>query len=187
MSDLNTTTEDLLNGFSENAPILPKRIDMTKTSFMANGKEYFITSHLSVSRFCEFQILEKEVAFSMTFDNVFKEINEACELFDGSKSFGDFAQARIKLDNLRRGIAKLEDKEPSALKLCTLFINAKDEDPSFWNNDLMTQKIEDWKIEGIDVSDFFQLALNTLNGFTDIYQKISDRLSAIGTKESPKV
>ena len=78
MSDSNQTTEELLNGFSENAPKKPKKIDMSKPSFMANGKEYFITSHLSVARFCEFQILEKEVGFSMNFDKVFSEINEAC-------------------------------------------------------------------------------------------------------------
>lgn len=164
---------------SENKPIEPKRIDMTKQSFMANGKEYFITSHLSVARFCEFQILEKEVAFSMNFDNVFKEINEVCELMNETK----FVDCAVRLDNLRRGVAKLKDKEPSALKLCTLFINTKDEDPSFWNNDLMTEKIEDWKIEGINVNDFFRLALNTLNGFTDIYNQISERISGIGKTE----
>ena len=180
MSEHNQTTEELLKGFAETAPKKPKKIDMSKPSFQANGKEYFITSHLSVARFCEFQILEKEVGFSMNFDKVFNEINEACELFDEARSFGDIAKARMKLDNLRRGIAKLKDKEPSVLKLCTLFLNTADEDPAFWNNDLMTQKIEDWKTEGLDIQDFFTFALNTLNGFIDIYEQMSKKISAIG-------
>ena len=116
----------------------------------------------------------------MNFDKVFSEINEACELFDEARSFGDIAKARMKLDNLRRGVAKLKDKEPSVLKLCTLFLNTADEDPALWTNDLMTQKIEDWKAEGIDIQDFFTFALNTLNGFIDIYEQMSKKISAIG-------
>jgi len=159
-----------------NEAIKPKRIDMTKPSFVANGKEYFITSHLTVARFCEFQILEKEVGFSMNFDKVFQEINEITELMNETK----FVECAVRLDNLRRGVAKLKDKEPSVLKLCTLFVNTENEDPSTWNNDVMTVKIEDWKAEGIDVQDFFTLALNSVNGFIDIYEQISKRISTIG-------
>lgn len=166
----------MLKEQEQKQPKKPKNIDMTKPSFMANGKEYFIQTHLSIARFCEFQILEKEVGFSMTFAKVFKEINEITEIMNEAK----FVDCAVRLDNLRRGVAKLEDKEPSVLKLCTLFINTIDEDPSFWNNDLMTVKIEDWKAEGIDIQDFFQFALSTLNGFTDIFNKMSNRVSMIG-------
>ena len=74
----------------------PKRIDMTKPSFVANGKEYFITSHLTVARFCEFQILEKEVGFSMNFDKVFQEINEITELMNETK----FVECAVRLETL---------------------------------------------------------------------------------------
>lgn len=151
----------------------PKRIDLTKPSFIANGTEYFVQSILSISRFCEFQILEKELSFSMSFQNVFNEINEATELMNEVR----FVEVAVKLDNLRRGIAKLEEKEPTALKICTLFINTKDEDLATWNNDLMTKKIEDWKAEGIAIQDFFQFALNTVNGFIDTYKKMSEMTS----------
>ena len=66
-------------------PKEPKTLDINKPSFMANGKEYFITSNLSITRFCEFQILEKEVGFSMNFDKVFQEINENSTVFDALK------------------------------------------------------------------------------------------------------
>lgn len=161
-------------------PRQPKRIDMDKGSFVANGVEYFVQTQLTINRFCEFQILEKELAFSMTFEKVFQEINEACELFDESRTFGDLANAKIKLDNLRRGIAKLEEKEPTALKICTLFINTAEEDVSVWNNDTMTKKINDWKAEGIAIQDFFSFALNSVNGFINIYNQMSDRISGKG-------
>lgn len=148
----------------------PKRIDLNKGSFTANGKQYFVQSTLTIARFCEFQILEKELAFSMTFQSVFNEINEATELMNECR----FVDTAVKLDNLRRGIAKLEEKEPTALKICTLFINTADEDPSQWDNDIMTRKIQDWKEEGIAVQDFFQFALNSVGGFISIYKKMSE-------------
>lgn len=156
-----------------------KRIDLEKGSFVANGKNYSVNSVLTITRFCEFQILEKELAFSMSFQNVFKEISEACDLFDEARSFGEIAEARTKLDNLRRGIAKLEEKEPTVLRICALFINTEDEDVSIWNNDLMSRKIEDWKIEGIAIQDFFQFALNSVNGFIAIYKKMSEAISDV--------
>ena len=157
-------------------PKEPKTLDINKPSFMANGKEYFITSRLSITRFCEFQILEKEVGFSMTFEKIFQEINEITEIMNQTK----FVECAVRLDNLRRGIAKLKDKEPSVLKLCALFMNTIDEDPSVWNNDLMTVKIEDWKTEGYDMDGFFSLALNTQNSFIDIFNQMSAKVSGIG-------
>lgn len=157
----------------ENQSNQPKRVDLNKPSFFANGTEYFIQSNLTISRFCEFQILEKELAFSMSFQNVFNEINEACQMMNEVR----FVDVAVKLDNLRRGIAKLEEKEPTALKICTLFINAKDEDLTEWNNDTMTKKINDWKTEGIAVDDFFQFALNSVGGFINIYKKMSEVIS----------
>lgn len=158
---------------SENKPKQPAKIDMTKTSFFANGKEYFITSFLTIGRFCEFQLLENEVGFSTTFENVFKELKETRAILEDSKSFGELAKAYVKIDNLIRRVAKLEEKEPPVIKLCTLFINTKDEDPAIWNNDIMTQKIEDWKIEGIDVQDFFTLAFNSQNSFIKVFKEVS--------------
>jgi hypothetical protein len=58
-----------------------------------------------------------------------------------------------------------------------LFINTEDEDATIWNQDLMNAKIEDWKIEGIAIQDFFQFALNSVNGFIGIYKKMSEATS----------
>ena len=158
---------------SENQPRQPKKIDMTKTSFFANGKEYFVTSFLTIGRYCEFQLLEQEVGFSSTFEKVFDEINESTDLLENVQCLGDVIKPFVKLDNLRRRVAKLQEKEPPVIKLCTLFINTKDEDPAIWNNDLMTEKIEDWKAEGIDIQDFFSLAFNSQNSFIKVFKKVS--------------
>lgn len=163
----------------EKKPIPTKRIDMTKPSFMANGKEYFITSFLAVTRFCEFQIFEKEFAYSTDLKSLFREINECHAMLKGAMNFGTVSDVIVRLDNLQRGVARLEEKEPTALKLCALFINTEKEDPGTWSVDLMNVKIQDFKDSGIEMKDFFQLALTSQHSFIDIYNQMSDKFSEI--------
>lgn len=141
-----------------------KRIDFTKTSFIANGKEYFIESGLSISRFCEYQILEKEAAFSTSFSGMFKDLRDIYDLMNSIK----FVEASVKLDNLMSGVSKLQEKEPTLLKMAALFINTANEDRATITADQITRKIEDWSHE-YDVRDFFNFALSTIKGFTQVY------------------
>lgn len=149
-----------------------KRLDMSKPSFVANGITYHIESALSIERFCEYQILEKEAGFGVTFKNLFNNLKELHALMNNVK----FVEAAVKLDNMMRGVAKLEEREPTLLKICALFINTADEDRSTINSDMIGKKIEDWKQE-YDVRDFFQLALNTVDGFLEIYANATQIIS----------
>lgn len=150
-----------------------KELDTTKPSFIANGTEYFFEQDLGIVRYLEFQILEKEIGFSMSFESIVKNISKAYNYLNEVKN----ADCAVVLNNLITGIIKLEEKEPTALKICALFINTKDEDRTSWSWDLGTKKIEDWKIEGYKMSSFFRLALGTVNGYADIYKEISHRIS----------
>jgi len=156
-----------------------KRLDLSKQSFVANGTTYYIESGLSIERFCEYQILEKEAAFSMSFKKIFENLKDVHRLMNEVK----FVEAAVKLDNLMRGVAKLEEREPTLLKMCALFINTEDEDRTTINNDMIVKKIEDWKKE-YDIRDFFQLALNTVDGFLEIYANATRIIS--GDSKSKK-
>lgn len=145
-----------------------KKLDLTKASFEANGVTYYIESALSIERFCEYQILEKEAGFGMSFKKVFQHLKELHEMMNNVR----FVDAAVKLDNMMRGVAKLEEREPTLLKICALFINTADEDRSTINNDMTMKKIEDWKKE-YDINGFFQLALNTVDGFLEIYASVT--------------
>lgn len=152
-----------------------KRLDMSKTSFIANGNTYYIESGLSIERFCEYQILEKEAGFGLSFKKIFENLKELHGLMNQVK----FVEAAVKLDNLMRGVAKLEEREPTLLKICALFINTKDEDRTTINDDMIARKIEDWKTE-YDVRDFFTLALNMVDGFIEIYSSVTRIISESG-------
>lgn len=153
-----------------------KRIDLTKPTFIANGVKYNIESSLSIERFCEYQLLEKEAGFSVSFKSLFDNLLELHELMNNVK----FVQAAVLLDNMMRGVAKLEEREPVLLRICALFINTDDEDRATINDDIIVKKIEDWKQE-YDVRDFFTLALNTMDGFLEIYANATRTI--LGNKE----
>lgn len=159
-----------------------KRIDLQKGIFEANGKTYHIEASLTIERYCEFQILEKELAFNLSFKGMFDSLN-ALWTEVNKMQFGD---AAVRINNLLRGMARLEEREPVFLKICALYINTEDEDRSVINQDVITQKIQDWKAEGYDMQDFFMVASNSVSGFIDAYQRITRIISGQekpGTKD----
>lgn|SRR5690606_28539009 len=145
-----------------------KTLDPTAPSFECNGKIYYIESNLSIARFCEYQIMEKEAGFGTTFKAIFDELHSLYDLMNNTK----FVEASIKLHNLVTGVSRLQDKEPVLLKMCALFINEENEDRTTITNDDIVRKIDDWKKE-YEVNGFFTLALNMVNGYFEIYNKIS--------------
>lgn len=152
-----------------------KKIDLEKGIFQANGKTYFIESSLTIERYVEFQILEKELGFGVSFKAMFDGLNELW----GYLNKMQFAEAAVKLNNMLRGMAKIEEKEPAVLKICALYINEESEDRSVITQDMITHKIQDWKAEGYDMRDFFQLAFTLVPGFIDAYQRVSRIISGL--------
>lgn len=151
--------------------------------FIANGTKYYIAKNtLTINRFVYYQILEKEAGFGISFEDLYKAIDENIEYIKNISSqdikVNHLLDILVKLTNIKNGIQILDKKEPPILKLCTLFINTKDEDTSIWSDELCTKKINDWKIEGIDINFFFGLALNSINGFLTIYKSMHQKLSS---------
>lgn len=158
-----------------------KTLDPQARFFEANGKKYFIETKLSIARFHEYQIFEKEAGFSMSFASMVDAIKEAYQDLNQLKA----ADASVKLHNLLAGISKVAEKEHVLLKMCALFINTEDEDRGEIDDDLISAKIEDWKNE-YEINGFFMLALNTVNGFLRIYSEMHQTISeAVGEKKAP--
>lgn len=167
--------EDNKTGAVELPPgVVLKRINMEQGWFMANGKKYIIETQLSVARFCEYQILQKEFAMGMTIKKFFEELSKMYQLLNQTR----FVDASVVLRNVMDGIIALEAKEPAAMKICTLFINEENENRADWNNDMVNRKMEDWKKEGIVADDFFAVAFSTLPTYIKLYNTLTQNISA---------
>lgn len=150
-----------------------KTIDLNQPSFEANGKTYTIEGGLSIERYAEFQILEKELAYGLTVKGMFDKINDGYQLLNQQR----FADAAVLMNNLMRGVSKMEEREPVILKICALFCNTEGEDRTVINDDMITAKIGDWKKEGIDFKCFFQLASSSVSGLLEIYRSVTQAIS----------
>lgn len=148
-----------------------KVLDKNARSFEANGKTYYIETQLSIARFHEYQIYEKEAGFGLSFKAMVETLKESYQDLNQMKA----ADASVKLHNLLAGITKTAEKRHVLLKICCLFMNTKDEDRSIINDDIIAEKIEDWS--EYDVNGFFMQALNTVDGFFQIYNEMHQIIS----------
>lgn len=149
-----------------------KQLDPNVRSFVANQKTYYIETQLSIERFHDFQLYEKEAGFSMTFKSLVETLLEVYEDLNQMK----VADASVKVHNVLSGITKVQEKEHPLLKICALFMNTEDENRDVITDDMIRTKIEDWA--GYDVGGFFTIALNSVNGFFKIYSDMLQIISA---------
>lgn len=150
-----------------------KRIDLQKGWFEANGKKYIIETTFSIERYAMYQRFQIETGFGVTFEEMFNNWEKVVSLANQLK----FSDIVILAHNMSRGLLKLEEKEPLMLKMCALFINEENEDRRMITDDMISVKINDWKEAGYAMTDFFQLALNTINGFIANWKKLTEAIS----------
>ena len=146
-----------------------KKIDFSSGQFSANGKTYFLETKLTITRYCEFQILQRELGMGMTLQEIYDGFLDCRKLLNQTR----FVDIAVYVDKILLHMSKLKEKEPTVLKICTLFINTEDEDRTTWGNDIVVKKLEDWKKEGIDVQDFFAVALTLVPGYIELYNKFT--------------
>lgn len=151
------------------------RIDFESGKLVTLKRVYTIHQNLSVERYCEFQILEKELAYGSTFKTTFDKIKKALAQINAVK----FVDAVITLTDLVRGMSKVAEREPTVLKICALFLNYEGENTAVYSKDVEDDKIKDWKEAGVDMRDFFTVALNTVPGFLELYTRISRSITAV--------
>lgn len=150
-----------------------KRIDFEKGKFTANGKTYTIEGALSIERYAELQILEKELAYGFTVKDIFKKLKQLWEFLNKMK----FAEAAVLIRDMMAGATRVGERTPTVLKICALFINTDDEDRATITQEMINKKIEDWKAEGVDMRDFFQVASSSIHGFLEVYESVSRIIS----------
>ena len=138
--------------------MLLKTIDLTQPSFIANGEEYYIEKDISIQRSVYAEAAKIELESGL---KVGKQLEDWVAVYDLANQ-QKFADIVVMAYNHRRGFKDFFEKHPPVLKLCSCFLNTKDEDRRYINDDLVERKIKDWTEEGISMQSFFALALTLL-------------------------
>jgi uncharacterized protein (DUF885 family) len=152
-----------------------KTIDPKSKTFIANGKTYFIEDKLSYNRWLEYQKLEVELTFDISFEALFDKLNEAYALLNQQR----FADSSVCIRDLMVGVASNIDKRVHpAYAMCALFINTEDEDRTEIDEHSINIKIDDWNKEGYSIQTFFSIALNIVPGFIKVLSQDIQDISA---------
>ena len=141
--------------------------------FTCDGRTFYIQDSLSFNRYRELQRLSVMFGFSRTFIDLFKDVQECYNNMQTAKNYADVS---VTLYNILVGVSKIEEKDDPALQLCALFINEADEDITVYDELKMRDKIDCWSKE-LDVTPFFHLAVNLVDGWMPAYKLITHSIS----------
>ena len=160
-----------------------RKLDPETRSFEANGQRYTAVTSLTVERYEAYELYQAEIGIGRTFEEIQASINRAFELCNevatGKKVFAELA---VLLHDLSIGCTLVGTTQPHAvLKLCALFLVREGEDLRTIDDQLVQDKITDWKEAGIDMGYFFAFALRSIPGFLAAYRAASQSSSPKGT------
>jgi hypothetical protein len=137
----------------EHAWVGMKKIAPDAKEFEANGRRYRVVSSLTVSRYEDFELFQLEVGIGRSFEAIQQSINHAYRLCNRVvKGEEVFAELAILLRDMSIGASLAGTHTPHAvLKMCALFLVRDEEDLSRCPNELIEDKINDWREAGSTV------------------------------------
>lgn len=150
-----------------------KKIDLNAKSFIANEVEYFIEESMSFKRYKMYQKLQIQMGFGTGF---YDEYNDWKKVWDHANK-SEFGNIAVVAHNKLYALKNIDERPTDILTMCALFINTKDEDRRIITDDMVDRKIADWEAEGLDIIPFFQLAANSIQGFTKVWKSITEDIS----------
>lgn len=164
-----------------------KSIPEDATEFEANGRRYRVSRSISFDRYEAYEMLQVEIGMARTFEQFTAQVQEAYDLCNavatGKPVFADLA---VLLRDMRIGTTLIGERQtPAILKLCALFINREGEDVRVVDDEVIEDKINDWRVEGLDMRFFFAFALRSIPGFSAALRAASRDTSQEGDPPRP--
>lgn len=137
------------------------------STFMANGKKYYVSEKISIARFKEYEKLEPLLTYGVGFKEIFDGLKKNYQALNEKR----FADAAVITHNIMTGIKDIENDKRvhPALLMAALVINREDENPKIFDRQIQEDKIKDWTEEGLNIIDFFTLSLTSIRGFRETY------------------
>lgn len=141
--------------------------------FQANGTWYNVTDKIATGRMAAFQKLTATYGFALNTGGFFGFLTQLWQEIQ-EKNFG---KAAVLVYNAMEGLTKIEEGTVQAFEICTLFINADNEDARQYDEASAKKKIDDWTLAGLDSAFFLIQASSCATGYKDVYAKLSRTIS----------
>jgi len=150
-------------------------------TFQANGTKYVIRTleeGIGIERFSMMRKMEAVVGSGSTFADLVNDFELAEQYYNSlTTQEPKLLELGVLLNNTKRRVVETsQNRYNIALWYCTLFICWEDEDMTKWVEADQQKKIDDWNKEGIKELDFLQLALSTVENFTNVYLRFYQQM-----------
>lgn len=143
-----------------------RRLDFSKEKyFEVDGRKFFVKDSLSFKRYKELQKISIEFGFSASFEDIFNNLKAGVEYYNKH----DYFNMSITLYKTMEGVTNIETKDDPALRICALFIDEENEDPTVYNEAMMKSKIDCWG-GALSIDPFFYLAAKLVPFWTNVYE-----------------
>jgi hypothetical protein len=165
-----------------------KQLDLTASSFVANGVTYFIKDSLSVERYRQFEKYQVTFGFAREFKQIYDMLKKSVDLANKGKGL----EAWNIIFNLMEEVGKndMDNRHHNGMFICALFIVEEDEDLTVWDEQIANKKIANWNKEGYEAYSFFRVAANLVNGYIEsldeIFQHTSELAATVETMNQLK-
>ncbi len=133
----------------------PKKINFAERMFTANGKNYFISTSVSVGRAVYIEEAKIEMETGVRVGQTTEGFIRIYDLLNAGK----VADAAREAYNRAMAVDTMLNRPSPALRICACFMNREGEDIRGITEELVMSKIEDWKAEGLSMESFFTIAL----------------------------
>lgn len=151
-----------------------KVLDINSGRVQVGSETYYIQYSLSTNRYVEYLKRIPKLTFNTTFPGLYKTMSDIYMLAStGNDMIYAIGQIRELSINQLNAIKRFDDTEiPDVIDFCALFINREGEDVSKFDVSIHESKKQALAQEGYDISGFFQLQVNLIEGFSKAYREI---------------
>ena len=171
------TLEENQKHLPENLKV--KYFDLSKPSFMINGKRYYYQAQLKTRRQLMFDKLSNVVGFNADFEYSYNVIKGAHSTLTSSNNIpqGMINAANILWDGLQTISDKKkwdnDDLVPYVYQIASLILVREDENTTQISDIITSKKYEDFKDSDYSYNAFFLLALSHIAGYAKISEEIN--------------
>ncbi len=155
---------------------IQKQIDIASGRITAGDETLYIQYTLSTTRYVEYLKRIPKLSFNTTFKGLYDSLSQVYMLCStGNDMIFAIGKCRELALNQLEAIKRFDESEIlDVIDFCALFINREGEDISKFDHSIHESKKEALSKEGYEVSGFFQLQVNLIDGFSQAYRKIQE-------------
>jgi len=161
----------------------PKKINWADKTFAANGKNYNISTTMSIGRSVYAEEAKIELERGVRVGQTTESFLEIFNLLNAGKP----AEAAVKTYNHVKAIDNFFERPEPVLRICACYLNYDGEDVRFITDELVREKINDWSEEGIARESFFLLALTFISEETADLKNFTAHISEVVKREAQKM